>query len=333
MTVSEYYSSTNTHPIRFFERFFESSKFMDQLRVKFFPDPNDPDNYWSDKIVLDINREEESFTYQYEKVIAYDVIEDYPGYATTFPSDTKWMEAKKIFSNEVEKVLYREICFSKQLINDSINELESEKYIKKKIKIWIGELLQFNTVATQDFAFLRYPSCSLAIKTLIRYLYKSFSVFCPKVTEEIISLNSDSSEPLRHFEKKKVLKQSFFKALGELKYETNTGKKEEFILEDMTGFSTKIWSMFNEKLVLPKMNFLWPTNAVAYLLHNIGPYCTDDYRIDRVLGSDNITFKGKRITRNRFDTAKNRFGKQRRQTILKTEIDNLLSTHITTINN
>jgi len=314
--------STIDNPIKYFEFFF-STDYIEEIRQNFFPNPQDPHDFWSDKPISHIDRVEESFEFDYEIVVEWKEDNSIPGYPSLNPVKKEWRTVKKIFKNELDKLFYQEVANSKGLIEKKISLSPTVDAGKVNVAIWVGKLQHLLVVSESDTKYNAYQECSQSIKALIRFLYKSYSQFCPQPVAAIKKIISEKKKQQIIFEKEKLLSPKFYTELIE-----EFDDDDEYLFEDMTNAKTSILLLAGGSFTkLPEIDFKWKQDAVFYLIGQIRTYNKPKFAFKELLACPNISFRSKRVTENRFSTGKKRFSEKPSR--LKQKIDSLVDRHLT----
>ena len=291
--------SNPVNPISALQTFFGSA-----------PDPNDPDEpriKWTNNKIISVNRNGESYEIEYEEDIDWVIDESVPGRPTLIPVKSEWRKKTIYFKDRLGEFLSEIVEDSKELIETHISLSANKTANKSNISFWLDNLKKILSVTNSKPQFSKYPVCSVYVLSLIKFITKKFYTILSQRHKNISNIPSTPVHGNRSLAVK------FYSEILRVEDED-----ANLLFDDMSTASANIRFIAGGNIdSLTEINFLWPKEAVYYLLNRIRFFNRPTFAIGKLVSSP----KGDSITASTFSKGHKVF--ITKTTPLKITIDNL----------
>jgi hypothetical protein len=316
MGNSDQYYSTVINPIRFFQYFFSSDKFINEEREYFFPNPDDledPAIIFTNNKVSNIDLVAESYDLEYETDFEWHLDTTKESYPILVIERNVWHKKKIFFGDKLGITLFEQVETSIELIKENISQSINEEANKSNVANWLTQMQQFLTKVKSQLNYSKYPACSDSVNKLIDFISDKYSFL---LSTKISSVRK-SLPP-----SKKSLNIAFYSSLIELR-----DKEGNLLLENMKKARGCLLNLVEGNFEnIQQMNFLWGNETVYYLLGRIRFYTQPRFIIKDLAKCSQITIKGKSFKASSFYKGNIEFKKNNSK--LRNQIDYLISINI-----
>ena len=306
--------SNPVNPISALQTFFGSAKYLKEEKEFFYPDPNDPDDSrisWTNNKITSVDRKTESYEIEYEEDIDWEIDESVPGRPTLIPVKSEWRKKTIYFKDRLGEFLSEIVEDSKELIETHISLSANKTANKSNISFWLDNLKKILSVTNSKPQFSKYPVCSVYVLSLIKFITKKFYTILSQRHKNISNIPSTPVHGNRSLAVK------FYSEILRVEDED-----ANLLFDDMSTASANIRFIAGGNIdSLTEINFLWPKEAVYYLLNRIRFFNRPTFAIGKLVSSPKVKFKGDSITASTFSKGHKVF--ITKTTPLKITIDNL----------